>query len=304
MDKLRYMEIFVRIVETGSLTAAARSLGMSGPAVVRSLASLEGAVGVRLLNRTTRKSSLSDEGREYLERCKRILADVEEADAALSSRRMEPRGRLRLTAPVTYGRMHVAPVVSAFAAKHHEIEVDLLLLDRVVDLVEEGIDAAIRIGSLPDSSLVAVRLGETSRVICAAPAYLRREGTPKTPDDLPAHRNILFTGLSGDGVWSFGGNGQKRVSIRPFLRTNHVDAALDACLRGHGCSQFLAYQVKDLIAAGKLNRLLTAYEPAPLPIHLVYPHSRLLSANVRVFIDAATSALRNVPLSGRRLLPN
>lgn len=285
MDKLRAMQVFVQIVEAGSLTGAAAVLGMSGPAVVRSLAALERAVGVRLLQRTTRRSSLSDEGREYYERCKRVLAAVDEADTSMSARRSEPHGRLRLTAPATYGRMHVAPIVNAFIAKYPAVEVDLLLLDRVVDLIEEGLDAAVRIGELPDSTLVARALGETRRVVCAAPAYLRRAGIPKTPAELQAHRCIVFSGLAAANEWSFGAKRQ-RVAVRPVLRTNQVDAALDACIRGLGCGQFLSYQVEAALREGKLKRLLKEYEPPPLPIHIVYPHARP-SSNVRAFIDLA-----------------
>ena len=285
MDKLRAMQVFVHIVEAGSLTGAAAVLGMSGPAVVRSLAALERAIGVRLLQRTTRRSSLSDEGREYYERCKRVLAAVDEADTSMSARRSEPHGRLRITAPATYGRMHVAPIVNAFIAKYPAVEVDLLLLDRVVDLIEEGLDAAVRIGELPDSTLVARALGETRRVVCAAPAYLRRAGIPKTPADLQAHRCIVFSGLAAANEWSFGAKRQ-RVAVRPVLRTNQVDAALDACIRGLGCGQFLSYQVEAALREGKLKRLLKEYEPPPLPIHIVYPHARP-SPNVRVFIELA-----------------
>jgi len=285
MDKLRAMQVFVQIVEAGSLTGAAAVLGMSGPAVVRSLAALERAIGVRLLQRTTRRSSLSDEGREYYERCKRVLAAVDEADTSMSARRSEPHGRLRITAPATYGRMHVAPIVNAFIAKYPAVEVDLLLLDRVVDLIEEGLDAAVRIGELPDSTLVARALGETRRVVCAAPAYLRRAGIPKTPAELQAHRCIVFSGLAAANEWAFGAKRQ-RVAVRPVLRTNQVDAALDACIRGLGCGQFLSYQVEAALREGRLKRLLKEYEPPPLPIHIVYPHARP-SSNVRAFIDLA-----------------
>ena len=285
MDKLRAMQVFVQIVEVGSLTGAAAVLGMSGPAVVRSLAALERAIGVRLLQRTTRRSSLTDEGREYYERCKRVLAEVDEAETSMSARRSEPHGRLRITAPATYGRMHVAPIVNAFIAKYPEVEVELLLLDRVVDLVEEGLDAAVRIGELPDSTLVARALGETRRVVCAAPAYLRRAGIPTTPADLQAHRCIVFSGLAAANEWAFGAKRQ-RVAVRPVLRTNQVDAALDACIRGLGCGQFLSYQVEAALREGRLKRLLKEYEPPPLPIHIVYPHARP-SSNVRVFIELA-----------------
>lgn len=292
MDKLRAMEMFVRIVDEGSLTAAAAALEMSVPSVVRALAALEGTLGVRLINRTTRRSSLSDEGREYYERCKRVLADVETAEASLCARRSEPKGRLRVTAPVMYGRMRVAPIVSEFIAKYREMEIELQLLDRIVDLVEEGVDVGLRIGRLPESSLVALPVGETRRVVCAAPSYLKRAGTPKLPADLAAHRCIIFSGLSVGNEWSFAARRAVQVTVHPVLRTNQFDVAVDACLQGLGCGQFLCYQVEALIAAGKLKRLLVEFEPAPLPIHLVYPYGRYVSANVRAFIDMAAPRLR------------
>jgi DNA-binding transcriptional LysR family regulator len=292
MDKLRAMAIFVRIVDEGSLTAAADALGMSVPSVVRALAALERALGARLLNRTTRRSSLSDEGREYYERCKRVLAEVEAADASLSARRTEPRGRLRVTAPVMYGRLHLAPVVAEFLAKHPHMEIELLLLDRVVDLIEEGIDVALRIAHLPDSTLVALPVGETRRVVCAAASYLKRAGTPSVPADLAAHRCIVFSGLSRGNDWSFGGKRATQVTVRPVLRTNQFDVAIDACLRGFGCGQFLCYQVAALVDAGKLKRVLGDFEPEPVPIHLVYPHGRHVSANLRAFLDMAVPRLR------------
>jgi DNA-binding transcriptional LysR family regulator len=283
------MEIFVGIVDGGSLTAAAAARGTSPPSVVRALAALEASLGVRLLNRTTRRLSLTDEGREYYERCKRVLAEVDDAEAALSARRKAPRGRLRITAPVMFGRLHVAPAAAAFLAKHPALQIDLLLLDRVVDLVEEGIDVAVRIGELPESSLIARRVGETRRVICASPAYLKRAGVPKTPSDLTQHRCIGFTGLAPTSEWSFA---SERVALRPALTTNQVDVAIDACLRGTGCSQFLCYQVKALLDARKLVRLLPDLEPPALPIQLAYPHARLLSSNVRAFVDFAAPRLR------------
>ena len=292
MDQLRAMRTFVRIVDSGSLTAAADALGVSAPAVVRTLAALERSVGVRLLNRTTRRSSLSDEGREYYERCRRVLSEVEEADAVLSRRRVEPRGRLRLTAPVMYGRMHVAPIITEYLAKYPEVKVELLLLDRIVDLVEEGIDAAIRIAPLPESSLVATRVGETRRVVCASPAYLKGAGALERPADLAQHRCIFFSGLGSSNEWSFGGKPPVRVALSPALRTNQFDVAIDAVLRGLGCGQFLCYQVEDFIAARKLRRVLASFEPPALGIHIVYPHARLLSPNVRAFVDLASGRLR------------
>ena len=288
MDKLRAMRVFVAIVDEGSLTAAAGRLDMSLPAVVRLLAALEHDLGVRLLHRTTRRSSPSHEGREYYERCKRVLAEVEQADAAMSARRREPRGRLRVTAPVGYGRLRIAPLVAEYLARYPGVEVDLLLLDRVVDLVEEGMDVAVRIGELPDSSLVARRIGETRRVVCAAPSYLRREGTPRRPRDLAVHRGVQFQGLARGGEWAFGDD--ERASPRTVLRTNQLDVALDACVRGLGCARLLSYQVEALVAKGALVRVLEAHEPPPVPIHLVYLQSRLVSATVAAFVELVSAS--------------
>lgn len=285
MDKLRSMEVFTRIVEHGSLTAAADVLGMSPPAVVRALAALEQSVGTRLLHRTTRRQSPSDAGREYYARCKRVLAEAAEADALLSARRSAPHGRLRVTAPVLYGRLHVAPVIATLLARHPQVEVELLLLDRVVDLVEEGIDAAIRIAHLPDSTLVAKRIGETRRVLCAAPALIERVGMPQAPADLRRAPAVSFSGLSPNDEWIFAGKAPLRVPVTPRLRTNQIDVAIDACVAGLGFGQFLCYQVEALFAAGKLTRVLDSHEPAPLPIHIVYPGARLVSANLRALLE-------------------
>lgn len=293
MDKLRAMTTFVRIVEAGSLTAAAERLQTSLTSVVRSLSTLERNLGVRLLNRTTRRIALTDEGREYFERCRHLLAEIEAAEAALSARQVKPAGRLAITAPVMFGRLHVAPVVTDFLAAYPEVRAEMLLLDRVVDLLEEGIDVAIRIGSLPDSSLVAIPLGTTQRVICASPAYLARQGTPQKPADLAGHRCIRFTGIGSGTEWEFGSGGKmQRVSVADVLTTNQVDSALDACAKGLGLGRFLAYQVHDLLASGQLVRVLTGLEPGPLPVSLAYPHSRLLSPRVRAFIDWAVPRLR------------
>lgn len=290
MDKLRAMATFVRIVDRGSLTAAANDLGVSLPSVVRTLAALESALGVRLLNRTTRRLSMTDEGREYAARCRRVLAEVDEAEAALSARRAKPRGRLHLTAPVLFGRMHVAPLVTAFALRHPGLQVDVTLLDRPVDLVEEGIDLALRIGVLRDSSLVAVPLGETRRVVCASPAYLRRHGTPRTIADLAKHRCVTFSGIAAHGEWTFAAD--TRAAVGSALTTNQVDVAIDACVAGLGPTQLLSYQVQRLLDDGRLRRLLVDHEPAPAPIHVVYPSARLLSTNVRAFLDWAVPRLR------------
>lgn len=293
MDKLRAMETFVRIVERGSLTAAADALRTSPPSVVRTLAALEAELDVRLLNRTTRRLALTDEGREYYERCKRVLADVEDAQAALSARRAAPKGRLRVTAPVMFGRLHVAPLVTQFLARYPAVHVELLLLDRVVDLVEEGIDAGVRIGQLPDSSLVAVGVGQTRRVVCASPAYLRRHGSPKIPAELTSHRCVSFSGVAPNNEWWLQTDGSPtRIRIEPLLASNQFDVALAACAQGAGLGQFLSYQVQPLLDAKRLARVLRDFEPPSAPIHLIYPQARLLSANVRAFVDWTLPRLR------------
>jgi DNA-binding transcriptional LysR family regulator len=243
------------------------------------------------LNRTTRRSSLPDEGREYYERCRRVLAEIEAADAALRSRKTKPKGLLRVTAPVAFGQLRVAPVVAAFLARYPGVEAELLLLDRVVDLVEEGVDAGIRIGHLPESSLVATQVGAARRVVCASPAYLKRAGTPQTPGDLTNHSCIVFTGLTSNNEWTFAGR-PAQVSVRPLLRTNQFNVAIDAVVNGLGCGQFLSYQVEALVAARKARRVLEAFEPPAVPIQIVYPHARFLSPNVRAFVDFAVPRLR------------
>lgn len=296
MDKLRAMEIFVRIAEAGSLTAAAGVLDISLTSVVRSLATLEGALGTRLLNRTTRRIALTDEGLEYFERCRRVLAEVEEAESALSARQAKPVGKLAITAPVMFGRLHVGPVVADFLIAYPAVHAELMLFDRVVDLLEEGMDAAIRIGHLRDSSLVAVPLGTTRRVICASPDYLLRAGTPDRPADLARHRCLRFLGVASGSEWEFSDGGAERITtrvpIKGILTTNQIDIALDACVKGLGCGAFLDYQVRGALAAGSLQRVLQDFEPAPIPVHVVYPHSRLLSSRVRSFVDWAVPRLR------------
>ncbi|MBL8470847.1 MAG: LysR family transcriptional regulator [Rhodocyclaceae bacterium] len=293
MDKLRAMATFVRIVDAGSLSAAAAGRGDSLSAVVRNLAALEAELGVRLLNRSTRRIALTDEGRDYYARCQRVLAEVEDAEAMLSARRRTPAGRLAITAPVRFGSLHVAPLVTAFLQDHATMSADLLLLDRVVDLLEEGLDLAFRIGNLPDSSLVAVKLGATRRLVCASPEYLDQHGGPQQPQDLAQHRCLRFTGLSPGTDWKFIAAGKPVVvTVAGSLTTNQVDAALTACLAGLGCGRFLGYQVAAHLASGRLVALLQDFEPPPLPVQLLYPHSRLLSPRVRSFVDWVLPRMR------------
>lgn len=286
MDKLRAMDTFVRIVESGSLTAAADALDVSAPSVVRLLASLERALDVRLLNRTTRRIALTDEGREFYERSKRILAEVEEAEAAAGNRRGAPRGVLRVTAPVLFGRMHVAPLAAAFARAHAGVAIDLLLIDRVVNLLEEGLDLGVRIGALADSALVAVPVGEVRRVVCASPGYLAQAGTPENPRELRRHACLRFAGIGPTHEWTFVEGGRRlAVPVAGPLSSNQAEPLVEACADGLGVGMFLSYQVAPLVAAGRLKLLLAEWCPPPVPVNVVYPHAKLLPARTRLCVD-------------------
>jgi len=293
MDKLYAMQVFVKIIDSGSLTAAAEALDVSQPSVVRTLAALERELGVRLLNRTTRRMALTDEGRDFHARSRDILAAVEDAQASLSSRRAVPSGKLRITASVPFGRLFVVPVVTEFLAANSQVHIELLLLDRVIDLIEEGIDLAIRVARLPDSSLVAVPIGHTRRVIVASPGLLARLGRPDTLADLAGGPCVSFTGLVSSDVWEFReARRTVRVPVASVLVTNQIDAAVEACVRGLGWGQFFDYHVAEEMRSGRLVQVLEDYGAEPTPAHIVYPQARLLSANVRAFVDFAAPLLR------------
>jgi DNA-binding transcriptional LysR family regulator len=284
MDKLYAIEAFIKIVDAGSITAAAAALDVSQPAMVRTLAALERELGVRLLNRTTRRMSLTDEGRDYYERGRQIMAAVEDAQQSLSARLAAPRGRLRIASSVPFGRQFVAPVAAAFLAEHPDVNIELLLLDRIVDLVEEGIDIAVRLARLPDSTLVAHAIGETRRVVVASPALIKSSGRPRTPADLRGKRCVTFTGVASPGHWTLR-DGRKRVqvAVNSALITNQIDAAVQACVQGAGYAQFFDYHVLAEIKAGRLIRMLEKFEDDTIPINIVYPSARLRSPNVRSF---------------------
>jgi DNA-binding transcriptional LysR family regulator len=293
MDKLHAMVVFIQIVDRGSLTLAAESIGTSLPSVVRTLAALEESLGVRLLNRTTRRISLTQEGRLYLARCRRILSEIDEAESELSSQRQEPRGELRVTAPVHFGRLHVAPIVMRYVRQFKNTSVELLLLDRVVNLVEDGIDVAIRIGHLADSSLIAIPAGHIRRQVCASPSYLKSKGIPREPNDLAKHDCLRLTGLAPSAAWSFQGKGRTMtIPVNGPFVCNQAAATIDACVDGLGVGTFLSYQIAPMVAQKKLKLILVDYEPPPIPLSIVYPHAKLLSARVRVFAEWATESLR------------
>jgi DNA-binding transcriptional LysR family regulator len=285
MDKFKAMQTFARIADEGSLTGAARAMGASLPAVVRALAAYEAQLGVRLFNRTTRSLSLTEEGRQHLERCRQVLAALEDAEAALRAEAAEPAGHLSITAPVAFGQMYVAPAVTRFVQRYPDVRCSVVLLDRLANLLEEGMDLAVRIGWLEDSSLVAVPLGEVRNVVVASPAYLRRHGTPRHPREL--QRFNCLRRVDGPPSWGdFTENGRKfRVSVSGNLEFNHVLPAVQACAAGVGLGMFFSYQVAPFIAARQLKIVLESFELPPRPIQVLYPHARLLPARTRAFID-------------------
>jgi DNA-binding transcriptional LysR family regulator len=295
MDKFLAINTFVRIVEKGSLTAAAAALDTSLPSVVRTLAALERDLGVRLLNRTTRRIHLTDEGAQYLERCRSILSIVQETEAALTSGQTELQGKLTITASVLFGRRYVAPIVNDFLQRHPNVTADLLFVDRIVNLVEEGIDVAVRIGHLPDSSLVAVSVGKVRRVVCASPEYLHRRGIPRTPADIRGHACVRHTGLAPRADWHFrSGRRTVTVPINASISCNDINSSLDACVNGRGLGMFLSYQTAPYKEAKKLRYVLEECETEPMPVQVVFPQSRLVTGKVRAFVDECVSKLRQV----------
>jgi DNA-binding transcriptional LysR family regulator len=291
MDRIDAMQAFVAVADLHGFAPAARKLKLSPSAVTRLVASLEERLGARLLQRTTRSVALTDAGARYLERIRRILADVEEAELAAEGERIRPSGRLVVSAPVGFGRLHVSPMVSAYLKRYSDVSAELRLEDRVVSLVEDGVDLAVRIAHLADSSLVARQVGEMRRIVVASPSYLKRHGEPKRPAEISAHQTIQFGAASASGEWRFVENGREfRNDIVPRLATNSADAAVQYAETGGGLTRVLAYQAADAIKRGKLKIVLQAFEPPALPIHIVYPTSRLLSAKVRTFIDLVVEA--------------
>ena len=285
-DRVVSMQTFVRAVDGGSLSAAARALGKSLAAVSRTVTQLEERLGVRLLHRSTRKLTLTEAGASYYDSAKRLLAEIEEAELSLGGRIAAPRGRLTVTAPLLFGRLHIAPVITEMLEKNRDVAADLLLVDRNVSLVEEGIDVAVRIGQLDDSALVARVLGEVPRVVCASPAYLRRHGTPGMPDELREHECVRFTGLTPGREWTFLRDGKEvRIAVGGRFSCNVGEPAIDAARAGAGVLMALGYQVAEDLAAGRLVRVLETFATPPLPVNAVYHSPRLMAARVRVFLD-------------------
>lgn len=294
MDRLDAIATFVAVAEAGSFVGAARRLGRSPASVTRTVAALEDRLGTRLFTRTTRVVALTEGGRRHLEPCQAILRDVAALESAAGKERQEALGPLAVTASVVFGRLYVLPIVTDFLRRHPAVDVHLLLSDDVVPLVERGIDVGVRIAPLADSTLKAVRVGSVRRSLYASPAYIAAHGEPTAPADLTRHACIAFAGAGQEGLrWSFGrGRARRAVTIEPRLTVNFAEPAIDAAVAGAGITRVLSYMVEHLMRAGALRPVLEAFEPAPIPVHVVYPAGRHLPLRTRLFIDRAVAALR------------
>ncbi len=286
MNRLESMSIVVAVVDAGSLSAAARRLGMPLATVSRKVGELESHLKTRLLHRTTRQISLTEAGESYVAACRRILEEIGEAERAATGEYASPKGGLVVTAPIVFGRLHVVPVVADFLAHYPEISLDLVLTDRVVHLMDEHTDIAIRIGELPDSTLMAARVGAVRRVICASPAYLDTHGVPASPEDLARHECVTFEVLSSRRAWVFGSDkSELSVPVHSRLAVNTAEAAIAAATLGVGLINVLSYQVADAIRENALRVVLESFESAPLPINLVHKGQAPLPLKLRAFLD-------------------
>jgi DNA-binding transcriptional LysR family regulator len=293
MDRLAAMRVFTAVADAGSLSAAGRRLNMPLATVSRHLAALEDEIGVRLMTRTTRHLALTEPGRHYLESCRRILAELETADLALAGQHLEPRGEIAITAPAMFGRLHVVPIVVAFLEAFPQVTARLLLVDRVVDLIEEGLDVSVRIGVLADSSLMATRVGGIRLVTCASPAYLAKHGAPATPLELAGHDCISFGAFSPAERWVYAGPiKSRRVPVHSRLIVNTADAAIGAARAGLGITRVLSYQAESSVAEGALRLILEDFELEALPVSLLHREDRLPQAKVQRFIAFAAPRLR------------
>ena len=289
------MRIFATVARLESFAGAARQLRLSPSVVTRAVAQLEDQLGLTLVTRTTRSLHLTERGQVYLDACRQILEDVDVAEKRARGQDAEPRGVLKLTAPVVFGRLHVLLVVNQMLAAHPHLNVRLSLSDQNLHLVDDGVDAAIRIGPLADSSLIAMRLGEVSRVLAASPAYLARRGAPSSPADLKGHDLIAFEAVDAMDEWRFG-LGAKPVRLEPRLSVNSADAAIAAAEAGVGITRALSYQVMASVTAGRLVLVLPDFAPEPMPVSLVYPPRRIASANLAAFVRMAREAFRAHPI--------
>ena len=288
------MSLFAAIVDGGSLSSAGRSLNVPLATVSRKLMDLEAYLGTRLITRSTRKLVLTDAGRAYLAACRQIIEQVEEAERAAAGAYAKVKGQLVIAAPIVFGRLHIVPLVAEFLKQHAELDVQLRLGDRSVHLIEDHVDVALRIGTLPDSNLVATQVGLIRRIVCASPDYLQRMGIPQSPADLAAHRCISFDGLDAADAWIFGGHARDRltVPVHSRLSVTTADAAIAAALLGLGLTRVLSYQAADALRDGQLVRVLASDEPPAVPVSLIYPGQGRLPMKTRAFIDFSVGSLR------------
>jgi DNA-binding transcriptional LysR family regulator len=294
MDRLEAMSILLAAVAAGSFSAASRKLGVPLPTVSRKVAELERHLGARLLVRSTRKLALTDAGAAYLAACKRIIEQVEDAEAAAAGEYTMPRGELTVAAPIVFGRLHVLPIVGDFLARHADIDVRMALSDRNVDLIDDHIDLAVRIGALADSRMTAARVGAVRRVVCGSPGFLAAHGTPKRPEDLAGLPCVSFASTAGDTSWAFarGRGAARQVAVRTRLVVNTAEAAMDAAIKGVGLTRVLSYQASRPVRDGKLRIVLREFEPEPLPVSLIHAGADLIPLKIRSFLDFAAPRLR------------
>ena len=295
MDRVDAMSIFIAAVEAGSSSAASRRLGVPLPTVSRKVADLETHLNTRLLVRSTRKLALTDAGAAYLAACKTILEQVGDAERAAAGEYISPKGDLIIAAPIVFGRLHVLPVASDFLATFPDINVQMVLSDRNADLIDDHIDMAVRIGALPDSRMVATRVGVVRRVVCASPTFLAAHGTLKTPDDLAATPCITFGNMVPGSSWLFAGKNKRavrHVPVQARLAVNTAEAAIDAAIAGVGITQVLSYQVAQAIKDKRLKIVLKDFEVEPLPVHVLYPAQTRPPLKLRSFLEFAVPRLR------------
>jgi DNA-binding transcriptional LysR family regulator len=296
VDRLHLINVFVAVVDTGGFAGASRKLGISPSAATRAINELESHLSVRLLTRTTRVVRVTEAGARYADDCRRVLAELADADATVSGMHGAPRGRLALTAPALFGARFVTPIVIEYLQRYPDVTASCWFVDRIVNVMEEGIDVAVRIGDLGDSSLQATRVGRVRRVVCAAPDYLDRFGTPESPDDLAAHCVVSAASVQPPREWRFVEDGQSRVvKLEPRLTMTTNDSVVNAALSGFGLTRLLSYQVADALRDGRLVTVLDAFEAPPLPVHLLHREGRYASKKARAFLDLAIERLRGDP---------
>jgi len=294
MDKLHLMTVFVAVAEEESFAGGARRLSMSPPAITRAIAALEARLRVKLLDRTTRYVRVTEAGQRYLDDARRIIAEVEEADDAVVGINAEPKGQLTITAPVLFGSMFVTPLMVRYLARYPEMKISALFLDRVVNLIEEGVDVGIRIGPLPDSSIKSLKVGSIRRVLCASPGYLETYGVPKHPKELALRQTIAANIVNTSVEWKFlEKNNPLSVRTKPRLVVTSYDAAIEAAKSGFGIARLMSYQIAPHLAAGDLKIILNKFELDPVPIHIVHREDRHKSARVRTFVDMMSEGLRH-----------